>query len=80
METLETSSSEDPPVLDDPVRGLGHISDSVKSNIGKKRRTFVSTAWRNFFVHGISDPDYPLGWELANMTTKNANSSVMKSA
>jgi hypothetical protein len=68
LQLLQDSESHDPLFLEDPIRGLGHIADTVKSNIGRKRRAIVFSAWRRFFLEGITNPDYPLDWELANVS------------
>jgi hypothetical protein len=66
MELLEQSENPDPLVFEDQNRGLDVVSETVKSNIGRKRRAIVHGAWRNFLLQGIDDPDYPLDWEFAS--------------
>ncbi len=68
LQLLQESESQDPLVLEDPSRGLGHIAETVKSNIGRKRRAIVFSAWRRFFLEGITNPDYPLDWEMGNLS------------
>jgi hypothetical protein len=68
LQLLQDSESNDPLAFEIPNRGLGDIADTVKSNIGRKRRAIVFSAWRRFFLEGITNPEYPLDWELANFT------------
>jgi hypothetical protein len=65
LDLLEKTESDDPMVFEDKSRGLGQISETVKSNIGRKRRAIVYSAWRHFFQHGVPDPEYSFDWEFA---------------
>ncbi len=65
MNLLTQSDGSDPVVFEDKTRGLDVVSETVKSNIGRKRRAIIYGAWRNFFQQGITDQDYPLDWEFA---------------
>lgn len=63
LELLRTSDD------DDPLRFYTSGSDSlesqldtVKSNIGRKRRSIVYFAWRSFFREGNYAEHYPLDW------------------
>jgi len=67
ISVLKNSDSDDPMAFMEPHRGLNKVSDTVKSNIGRKRRAIVHAAWRKFLADGITDPEYPLDWEYGQI-------------
>lgn len=67
MSVLQDSASDDPMAFTDGHRGLDKVSETVKSNIGRKRRAIVYAAWRKFLTDGVNDADYPLDWEYGQM-------------
>jgi len=54
---------------DDPLRfytgneSLEQKLNEVTSNIGRRRRAIVFSAWRSFFKNGVYDSNYPLDWK-----------------
>jgi hypothetical protein len=54
---------------DDPLRfftgaeSLEQRLNEVTSNIGRRRRAIVFSAWQSFFKNGIYDLNYPLDWK-----------------
>lgn len=60
---LEASETDDPLVLEEPTRGLNKIDLGSRSSIGEKKRNMIYLAWKQFFINGIRDQDYPLDWQ-----------------
>lgn len=58
---------------DDPLNlfsgpdSLDSIYETVRSNIGRRKRAIVYFAWRSFFLKGPSHIDYPLNWRDAEI-------------
>ena len=63
LELLDASELDDPLVLEDPVRGYNHIFTTIKTSIGKKRRDMTYMAWKQYFVNGARNTDYPIDWQ-----------------
>jgi hypothetical protein len=58
---------------DDPLNlfsgpdSLDSIYETVRSNIGRRKRAIAYFAWRSFFLKGPSRIDYPLNWRDAEI-------------
>lgn len=62
-EVLANRKDEDPLRFHSGTESLEQKLNEVTSNIGRRRRAIVFTAWRSFFQNGIYDPNYPVDWK-----------------
>ena len=66
IELIRSSSDPDPLGLSrSDSDGLGSIQGSISSNIGRKQRAVVFSAWRRYFLLGFENQEYPLDWRVA---------------
>lgn len=66
IDVVRASKEADPLILyADDTDSLNSILDNIKSNIGRKQRTVVFTAWRRYFILGSEDPACPIDWRVA---------------
>ena len=49
----------------DDSDSLANIQGSIRSNIGRRQRAVVYSAWRRYFLLGLQDPNYPIEWRTA---------------
>lgn len=69
IELIRTSQDADPLVLSrDTSDGLANILAEIRSNIGRKQRAVVYSAWRRYFRIGLEDPTYPIDWRVASLS------------
>lgn len=65
-EVLANKKDDDPLRFYTGAKSLEQKLNEVTSNIGRRRRAIVFTAWRSFFQNGIHDPGQPLDWTSAS--------------
>src|SRR5258708_32825505 len=66
IEILRPSDDEDPlDLLGVAADSLETIQASIRSNIGRKQRGVVYTAWVRYFMRGPEDPSHPIDWRDA---------------
>ena len=63
IDLLNTSTSSDPMILEDNVRGLNKIVITTKGSVGKKKRDMIYLAWKQYFINGATNPSYPVNWQ-----------------
>jgi hypothetical protein len=66
IELIKTSDESDPLAFArDDSDSLANIQGSIRSNIGRRQRAVVYSAWRRYFLLGLQDPNYPIEWRTA---------------
>ena len=68
LDLLIASTSDDPLVLNDTTVGLNNITNNIKTSIGRARRKIVYNAWERFYRNGITNPRYPIDWQMGKNT------------
>jgi len=63
IELIRSSDDPDPLAFSrDDSDSLANILAGIKSNIGRRQRAVVYSAWRHYFRHGLDEPEYPVDW------------------
>jgi hypothetical protein len=66
IEMLRASDDPDPLLLmGGGADSLETIQAGIRSNIGRKQRGVVYTAWVRYFLRGAEDPSHPVDWRDA---------------
>lgn len=69
IKLIKTNDNPDPLAFSrDNSDGLANIQRNINSNIGRRQRAIVYSAWRRYFLHGIENPNNPIDWRMASLS------------